>query len=221
MYSWKLKSFQETRDNGIRECRQWKQLILQIKLLRKFYKNIVKTRNYLDFGRVSAEQPTISWNNCWQYQKQFYLWTFQHPYPSEEQKKQLAQDTGLTILQVNNWWVPFIVFRINCKPLCLTKYWKYNFAWKRQVTVKRGQFLPFHLEVSVSFFYRTNAWCIVVNYLLTRQWKTMLIKTSNCSTIKQLYFNFNIQYLIFILNFIVLIWGQCPYFLCACVLSDG
>ncbi|XP_039218152.1 homeobox protein Meis1 isoform X1 [Crotalus tigris] len=33
-------------------------------------------------------------------------WLFQHlthPYPSEEQKKQLAQDTGLTILQVNNW----------------------------------------------------------------------------------------------------------------------
>lgn len=29
----------------------------------------------------------------------------QHPYPSEEQKKQLAADTGLTILQVNNWWV--------------------------------------------------------------------------------------------------------------------
>lgn len=28
---------------------------------------------------------------------------FQHPYPSEDQKKQLAQDTGLTILQVNNW----------------------------------------------------------------------------------------------------------------------
>ncbi|KAF7385013.1 hypothetical protein HZH66_012099 [Vespula vulgaris] len=26
-----------------------------------------------------------------------------HPYPSEDQKKQLAQDTGLTILQVNNW----------------------------------------------------------------------------------------------------------------------
>lgn len=30
-------------------------------------------------------------------------WWSQHPYPSEEQKKQLAQDTGLTILQVNNW----------------------------------------------------------------------------------------------------------------------
>lgn len=30
---------------------------------------------------------------------------FQHPYPSEEQKKKLSQDTGLTILQVNNWSV--------------------------------------------------------------------------------------------------------------------
>jgi homeobox protein Meis3 len=30
---------------------------------------------------------------------------FQHPYPSEDQKKQLANDTGLTILQVNNWSV--------------------------------------------------------------------------------------------------------------------
>ncbi|XP_025160213.1 homeobox protein homothorax-like, partial [Harpegnathos saltator] len=29
----------------------------------------------------------------------------QHPYPSEDQKKQLAQDTGLTILQVNNWFI--------------------------------------------------------------------------------------------------------------------
>nr|XP_044615946.1 homeobox protein Meis3 isoform X5 [Equus asinus] len=32
-------------------------------------------------------------------------WWSQHPYPSEEQKKQLAQDTGLTILQVNNWFI--------------------------------------------------------------------------------------------------------------------
>ncbi|XP_063576237.1 homeobox protein Meis3 isoform X4 [Pongo abelii] len=32
-------------------------------------------------------------------------WWPQHPYPSEEQKKQLAQDTGLTILQVNNWFI--------------------------------------------------------------------------------------------------------------------
>uniref|UniRef100_A0AAY4AJC4 Homeobox domain-containing protein n=1 Tax=Denticeps clupeoides TaxID=299321 RepID=A0AAY4AJC4_9TELE len=35
-------------------------------------------------------------------------WLFQHlthPYPTEEQKKQLAQDTGLTILQVNNWFI--------------------------------------------------------------------------------------------------------------------
>ncbi|CAD6193438.1 unnamed protein product [Caenorhabditis auriculariae] len=38
----------------------------------------------------------------------FRAWLFQnlaHPYPSEEQKKQLALDTGLTILQVNNWFI--------------------------------------------------------------------------------------------------------------------
>ncbi|XP_076313917.1 homeobox protein Meis2-like isoform X2 [Tachypleus tridentatus] len=35
-------------------------------------------------------------------------WLFQHlshPYPSEDQKKQLSRDTGLTILQVNNWFI--------------------------------------------------------------------------------------------------------------------
>lgn len=35
-------------------------------------------------------------------------WLFQnltHPYPSEEQKKTLAGQTGLTILQVNNWFI--------------------------------------------------------------------------------------------------------------------
>ncbi|XP_055360398.1 homeobox protein Meis1a isoform X2 [Betta splendens] len=35
-------------------------------------------------------------------------WLFQHlthPYPSEPQKKQLAQDSGLTVLQVNNWFI--------------------------------------------------------------------------------------------------------------------
>ncbi|KAI6243573.1 Homeobox domain-containing protein [Aphelenchoides fujianensis] len=38
----------------------------------------------------------------------FRAWLFanlQHPYPSEEQKKQLANETGLTILQVNNWFI--------------------------------------------------------------------------------------------------------------------
>ena len=30
---------------------------------------------------------------------------FQHPYPSEEQKKILARETNLNILQVNNWYV--------------------------------------------------------------------------------------------------------------------
>lgn len=39
-------------------------------------------------------QPGKQGDSCW--------WP-QHPYPSEEQKKQLSQDTGLTILQVNNW----------------------------------------------------------------------------------------------------------------------
>nr|CAB3263752.1 meis homeobox protein [Phallusia mammillata] len=35
-------------------------------------------------------------------------WLFQnltHPYPSEDQKKSLANQTGLTILQVNNWFI--------------------------------------------------------------------------------------------------------------------
>ncbi|XP_057315770.1 homeobox protein Meis1-like [Hydractinia symbiolongicarpus] len=35
-------------------------------------------------------------------------WLFQHlthPYPSEEQKRGLANETGLTILQVNNWFI--------------------------------------------------------------------------------------------------------------------
>ncbi|CAI2353549.1 unnamed protein product [Caenorhabditis sp. 36 PRJEB53466] len=38
----------------------------------------------------------------------FRAWLFQnltHPYPSEEQKRSLAQETGLTILQVNNWFI--------------------------------------------------------------------------------------------------------------------
>jgi len=35
-------------------------------------------------------------------------WLFQHlmhPYPTEDQKRQLSSDTGLTILQVNNWFI--------------------------------------------------------------------------------------------------------------------
>lgn len=35
-------------------------------------------------------------------------WLFQHlvhPYPSEDEKRNLAQQTGLTLLQVNNWFI--------------------------------------------------------------------------------------------------------------------
>ncbi|MPC70404.1 putative homeobox protein Meis3-like 1 [Portunus trituberculatus] len=42
----------------------------------------------------------------------------QHPYPSEDQKKQLAQDTGLTILQVNNC-VQLYFKACVCLPICL------------------------------------------------------------------------------------------------------
>ena len=31
------------------------------------------------------------------------MFVLQHPYPSEEQKKELAEQTGLTLSQVNNW----------------------------------------------------------------------------------------------------------------------
>lgn len=39
-----------------------------------------------------------------------YLWIFyssliQHPYPTEDEKKQIAGQTNLTLLQVNNWLV--------------------------------------------------------------------------------------------------------------------
>ena len=43
------------------------------------------------------QSPVISITN------EYVFISLQHPYPSEDQKKQLAQDTGLTILQVNNW----------------------------------------------------------------------------------------------------------------------
>lgn len=45
--------------------------------------------------------------------------SLQHPYPSEEQKKQLAADTGLTILQVNNWWVKISACPISTTSIAL------------------------------------------------------------------------------------------------------
>lgn len=29
--------------------------------------------------------------------------SFQHPYPTEDEKRQIAAQTNLTLLQVNNW----------------------------------------------------------------------------------------------------------------------
>ncbi len=54
---------------------------------------------------VSHLCTAVSVSFLWSWQSVFSCVLLQHPYPSEEQKKQLAQDTGLTILQVNNWWV--------------------------------------------------------------------------------------------------------------------
>lgn len=34
-----------------------------------------------------------------------YVCPSQHPYPTEDEKKQIALQTNLTLLQVNNWWV--------------------------------------------------------------------------------------------------------------------
>ncbi|XP_069385708.1 homeobox protein Meis1a isoform X3 [Paralichthys olivaceus] len=63
-------------------------------------------------------------------------WLFQHlthPYPSEEQKKQLAQDTGLTNLQVNNWFInarrrivqPMIDQSNRSGPMAVEPQWHY------------------------------------------------------------------------------------------------
>lgn len=30
---------------------------------------------------------------------------FQHPYPTEDEKRQIAAQTNLTLLQVNNWFI--------------------------------------------------------------------------------------------------------------------
>lgn len=33
------------------------------------------------------------------------IFAFQHPYPTEDEKRQIAGQTNLSLLQVNNWWV--------------------------------------------------------------------------------------------------------------------
>lgn len=34
-----------------------------------------------------------------------HILIFQHPYPTEDEKKQIAAQTNLTLLQVNNWFI--------------------------------------------------------------------------------------------------------------------
>ena len=48
----------------------------------------------------------ITWTALKNYHRLIMLhviW-FQHPYPSEDQKKDLSEQTGLTMSQVNNWY---------------------------------------------------------------------------------------------------------------------
>nr|CAD7445462.1 unnamed protein product [Timema bartmani] len=35
----------------------------------------------------------------------FFIYIFQHPYPTEDEKRQIAAQTNLTLLQVNNWFI--------------------------------------------------------------------------------------------------------------------
>jgi len=37
--------------------------------------------------------------------KYSFYFTLKHPYPTEEEKKQIATKTNLTLIQVNNWFI--------------------------------------------------------------------------------------------------------------------
>ena len=37
--------------------------------------------------------------------KQWFLENLNNPYPTEDQKMKIAENTGLTVLQVNNWFI--------------------------------------------------------------------------------------------------------------------
>ena len=95
-----------------------KQKFLDILL---FAQPLMKTKPISDINSLIS----LNWSNhFFQTPTHFAYGTeiknnFQHPYPSEEQKKQLSQQTGLTILQVNNWWV-FMKYSIRK----LKKGWK-------------------------------------------------------------------------------------------------
>ena len=73
-------------------------IIFDIKL--NYAKTTVKTE-YLRRKIISF----ISLNFNYNYQWIFILLFFQHPYPTEEEKKQIAFQTNLTLIQVNNWFI--------------------------------------------------------------------------------------------------------------------
>uniref|UniRef100_A0A665STR5 Meis homeobox 1 a n=1 Tax=Echeneis naucrates TaxID=173247 RepID=A0A665STR5_ECHNA len=78
-------------------------------------------------------------------------WLFQHlthPYPSEEQKKQLAQDTSLTILQVNNWFIN--ARRRIVQPMI-------------DQTNRAGESRDQDLEPHSVFFFFNLRWCVCVS----------------------------------------------------------
>ena len=58
----------------------------------------------------------------------FYSFYVQHPYPTEDEKRTIAAQTNLTILQVNNWWaedyIPLLLKNIEI-PLLLLSSWPY------------------------------------------------------------------------------------------------
>lgn len=116
----------------------------------------------------------------------------QHPYPSEEQKKQLAADTGLTILQVNNWWVkisarhistastalPFIVKAFaSLAPLSVKKPPKNSFLYSHPLYV--------HTRMEVHTLAYAPTTSVALSYI--SYWDVPVL-SAKCSVAKSLVF---------------------------------
>jgi len=55
-------------------------------------------------GKSSLSRGTLP-KEAVEHLKNWLFVHFQHPYPSEDEKTQLAQETSLTLTQVNNWFI--------------------------------------------------------------------------------------------------------------------